>query len=60
MVGDEIMIKPVVFDELMQDGTIERRVAARADRQVQIGGAGDGSQAWIDDNKFGTQVARLP
>ena len=44
VVGDEIVVEPVVLDELMQDRAVKRGIAARPDRQMQIGGAGDGCQ----------------
>ena len=60
MVGDEIVVEPVVLDELMQDRAVERGIAARPDGQMQIGGAGDRRQARIDDDELGAVVARLP
>ena len=60
VVGDELVVEPVMFDELMQDRAVERGVAAWSDRQMQIGGARDRSQPRIDDDKLRAVVARLP
>ena len=60
VVGDELVVEPVVLDELMQDRTVERGIAARTDRQMQISGAGDRREARIDHDELGAVVARLP
>ena len=60
VVVDEFVVKPVMLDELVQDRAVERGIAARPDRQMQIGGARDRSQARIDDDELRAVVARLP
>ena len=60
VVGDELVIEPVVLDQLVQDRAVERGVAARPDRQVKIGRARNRRQPRIDDDELRAVVARLP
>jgi len=60
VIGDELVVQPVVLDQLMEDRPVKRGIPPRPDRQMQVGGARDRRQAWIDDDEFGPVVARLP
>ena len=45
---DEIMINPVVTDQLLQQSVDQREVGPRLWRQVNLGCLGDFGQAWVD------------
>ena len=57
---DELVVEPVVADQLVEHGAEQRRVGARTDAEEQIGGAGQRHDAGILDDQLGAAVAGLP
>lgn len=58
--ADEFVVQPIVFDHQVQDAVEERDVASRFDWQKEVAGAGNRSDARIDDDDLGPILARLP
>lgn len=57
---DKVVIEPVAFDHEVKNPVKERRVASGLDRQEQIAGSSQGSDAGIDDDDLCAILARLP
>ena len=57
---DELVVEPVVADQLVQHGAEQRRVGARPDAEEQVGGAGQRHDAWVLDDQLGAAVAGPP
>ena len=57
---DELVIEPVVRDELVEHGAEQRRVRAGSHREEQVGGAGKRDDAGVLDDQLGATVAGAP
>ena len=57
---DELVVEPVVADQLVQHRSEQGRVAARPDRQEQVGGAGEGHDPRVLDDEPGAAVPGPP
>ena len=57
---DEVVVHAAEPDDRVQDGVHQRRVSPGAHRQVEVGGAGDGGEARVDDDELRAPVARPP
>ncbi len=60
MVVDEVVIQPIIGDHQVQDAIEEGDVSPRLDGQEEVAGAGDGGDAWVNDDDFGPMFPRLP
>ena len=60
VIGDKVVVQPVVFDHQLQYAVKERNIAPRLDRQKEIAGAGNRGNTRINDDDLGTMFARLP
>ena len=57
---DEVVVEPVVADQLVEHGAEQRRVGARAHGEEQVGGAGERHDPGVLDDQLGAAVAGLP